>query len=290
LNTLGYDFVIFWEAARALLAGHSPYIVQGFFSPLPFLLPIVPLALLPYWVGFSFWTILNITALVMLARRHSLRTLLFLPVLFALWVGQVDLIVIALAFTGTWWGLALAALKPQLAVWLVPFFAIRWWKTDDKTSIIKMFTAVAILYAVPTILEPSWWRAWLDATPSVLEYAEHASSLFGISALLQPSLSLVISFAAISALALVVFSTVKPFNDRRYWSWVAIFNPLANIYSQCILVTQVDWIAVALSWFLLPVSLYLQSGLPWVAVPVYLLWRTRRLLKNSLEPTRPVHG
>jgi hypothetical protein len=290
MNALGYDFAIFWEAARALLAGHSPYSVPGFFSPLPFLLPVLPLALLPYWAAFSVWTVFNLAALALVARRHALRALLFLPVLFSLWVGQVDLIIIALAFTGTWWGLALAALKPQLAVWLIPFFVLGWWRAGHKTSIVRMLSTAAALYTVPTVLDPSWWTAWLEATPSVLRYSEHASSLFGISALLQPTIPLIVSFGAVSILGGAVFFKVRPLSDRRYWSWAALFNPLANVYSQCILVPQADWIALALSWLLLPLSLHWHTGLPWAVVPVYLLWRTRRVPNDSPGPTLPTQA
>lgn len=276
MSVLGYDFVIFWEAARAFVAGQSPYTVQGFFSPLPFLLPFLPLAFLPYGVAFSVWAALNLIALATLTRWHMLRALLFLPVLFALWVGQVDLIIVALGFTGTWWGLALATLKPQLAIWMVPFFAVRWWRTGDRASIFKMLSGAAILYVAPTLLDPGWWTVWLHATPSTLQYAEHASSLFGISALLPPAIPPILSFAGVAALAGAVFLWVRPYSDRQYWTWAALFNPLSNIYSHCILASQADWIAVGLSWALLPLSLYVHTGLPWAAIPLYLLWRARR--------------
>ncbi len=287
MNALGYDFAIFWEAARAFIAGESPYVVQGFFSPLPFLMPIVPLALLPYAVAFVVWTVLNFLALVTLTRRRTLRALLMLPVLFALWVGQVDLIIIALAFSGTWWGVALATLKPQLAMWLVPFFAVSWWRAGKRATLLKMLSTVILIYLLPTILQPRWWTAWLSATPPILQYAEHASSLFGISALLDPPIPIALSFAAIACAAAVTFISIRPYPRSEYWCWAATFNPLANIYSQCILVTQADWTAVALSWLLLPLSLYLHTGLPWAIVPLYLFWRARRLPNNSLEPTRP---
>ncbi len=286
MNTLGYDFAIFWNAARVFISGRSPYIVQGFYSPLPFLLTMVPLGLLPYAVAFFVWTVFNILALVTLAKRHALRALLFLPVFFALWVGQVDLIIVALSFSGTWWGVALTTLKPQLAIWLVPIFVVEWWKAGKVLTIIKMASAAVLLYILPSILQPGWWLAWLSATPSILQYAKHASSLFGISAVLDPPIPIVISFLAIVCYAILSFIVIRPHTRSEYLSWVATINPLANIYSQCLLVFQVDWIAVALSWLLVPLTLYFHTGLPWALVPLYLLWRARQLPNNSLEEIR----
>lgn len=277
MGALGFDFSIFWEAARGVLAGQSPYATQGFFSPFPFLMPIIPFGLLPYQVAFALWTLVNLISLVFLARRRTHMALIFLPVFFALWVGQVDLMIIALAFTGTWWGLALATLKPQLAIWLVPFFVLRWWQQGERRRILLLCSAVVLLYAGPTLVMPSWWGSWMESAPSVFVYSEHASSLFGVSALLSGAVPTFVPFVAVAAGIVVVLIVVRPFTDQTYWNWAAIFNPVANIYSQCILVTQIDWIAVGLSWILLPLSLYLHSGLPWVLVPAYLLWRASRL-------------
>ena len=290
MDVLGYDFAIFWEAGRAFIAGQSPYSVEGFFSPLPFLIAVLPIVILPYGVAFALWTVLNLAALARLARQRKFIAALFLPALFALWVGQADVGIVALAFTGTWWGVALSTLKPQLAAWLVPFFIASWWRAGDKRAIIKMVSTALVLYGVPTVLYPTWWEAWFRSTPSVLQYSEHASSLFGISALLAPAVPLPLSFAVLVVVGVVAFLALRPFSNSQYWSYAALFNPLANIYSQCLLIPQADWIAIALSWLLLPLALYLHTGLPWAVVPLYLLWRARRSPSKSLEAAGPAQG
>ena len=47
-EVIGLDFALFWQAARAVLEGRSPYSVSGFYSPLPFAWALSPLALLPF--------------------------------------------------------------------------------------------------------------------------------------------------------------------------------------------------------------------------------------------------
>jgi hypothetical protein len=271
---MGYDFEIFWHGAQAILQGQSPYTIHGFFSPMPFALAFLPLGLIPFWPAFVVWSLINLGSLWALVGKRLPQLLLFLPVTFGLWVGQVDLPILAAGLSGTWAGVALSMLKPQLAVWIVPMAFLTWWRKNQKDRIWKSALAGAILYLVPTIAQPGWVRAWLAASPSVLSYAEHASSLFGAAAL--TALPALLTFGVIAAAGALIFVWLKPLTPNPYWDWVASFNPIANIYSLCVLVKQADWIAIGLSWLLLPLSLAIHTGLPWAAIPVYLWWRHRR--------------
>lgn len=279
MDALAYDFAIFWEGAGAVLSGQSPYSIPGYYPIPPFAIATAPIGLLPRTPAFILWSVVNIAALASIARRKTPIALLYLPVFFGIWVGQVDLIILALGFTGSWIGVALTALKPQLAVWLIPFYVIAWSRSGQTRRLIPAMAAVTAIYGIPTILWPSWWAQWTAATPSMLEYAQHASSAFGLSALLQELLPPQLSILLVAILGAAIFSVVRPWTDSRYWSWAAIFNPLANIYSLCIVLQEADWISYALSWLLLPVALYLHTGFPWVLVPVYLLWKQRKAAK-----------
>jgi len=247
---IGYDFNIYYTAARAALLGLSPYSVPEFFSPPALAYLLAPLALLPRWLAFGLWTLGSLAALVLLARRRLHLALLFLPVWFHFYVGQIDLMILALGLLGGWPGLALATLKPQWAVFLFLFHR------RDPRRIVYATLAAGLLH-VPTLPLFPEWRA---STPSFVDYADTASSLYGIASLFPYP---VLALALVSVVGMVAF-----FYQSDYWRWVATFNPLANIYSLAVLVPSLTWRAVVVSWLALPLSLYLHTGLPFVLIPL----------------------
>ena len=124
----GFDFDFFWRAARAVLQGQSPYIVGGFFSPYPVALVLVPFALLPFAWAYGTWTALK---LFLLARTGNgltfVKAILFFPVAFDILQGQLDLLVFMIAMAPNWIGVTVSTLRPQLAIWIIPFSAWHWW-------------------------------------------------------------------------------------------------------------------------------------------------------------------
>lgn len=268
---MSYDFNFFWRAARAVLDGQSPYEVDGFFSPLPFAWAMIPFGLLPFDMAFLSWTILNVISLIALTKRNALRALLFLPIAFSLWVGQVDILIIAAGFLGGWLGLAFTALKPQLAIWIIPYTFGKWWYSGERKKILYTSLMILSLYIIPSVVWPKWWFEWLDSSPSIFTYSEHSSSLFGFAALINFPIQF--TFFSTACLAILILIVLKPFSDEKFWNWMAIFNPVSNVYSLSIVVQYIDWIAIGASWMLLPVALNLHTGLPWIIVPGYLLVR-----------------
>lgn len=175
-------------------------------------------------------------------------------------------------FSGNCVGVALTSLKPQLAIWIIPYTFGKWWYSDQRKKIVYTSLAIFSFYFIPSLVWSGWWQAWLTNTPSIFKYAEHAASMFGAAALI--SLPIKLSFCLIATLAIFSLILLKPFSDEKFWNWIAIFNPVSNIYSLCVVIRNIDWIAVGASWLLLPVALTLHTGLPWVVVPVYLLSRS----------------
>ena len=88
-----FDFRIFYLAGRALLTGNSPYQVDGFYSPLPLAVFFVPFALLPEFIAYVLYLALSICLILRIAKRKSLWVLVTFPVLFTLFVGQIDLLI-----------------------------------------------------------------------------------------------------------------------------------------------------------------------------------------------------
>ncbi len=64
----GADFTIYYDAGRALLAGHSPHGVVDFLYPPFFALALVPLALLPLPLAAALWQLGSLAALLFVAR------------------------------------------------------------------------------------------------------------------------------------------------------------------------------------------------------------------------------
>ena len=265
---MGYDFAFYWLAARSIVAGHSPYLIDGFMSPPPFAIIMVPLGLISFDTAWWIWTLINVVSLVVLAKKQSLKALLFLPVAFAIFVGQMDLPILALGLYGGWMGLALTALKPQLAVWIIPFVFYRWWREGKIKDIVLTIASLSFLYGLPLLLVPSWWTEWRNNSPSIFQYAEHASSLYGISALTSFP---VISFFVIALLSGVIFVVWHPVSPRQFWCFVALFNPVSNAYSLCVLIDQLDWVSIVLSWIALILSSYVHTGLSFIIIPIYML-------------------
>jgi len=250
----GYDFLIYYEAAQALLAGMSPYQVPGFFSPITLAILFMPLALFRAEVAMGIWVVVNLGCLVILTRRKALLAILFVPLAFLVYVGQVDLLVLTLGMLGGWPGLVLSTVKPQLAVWLWAYWL---WVSPQK---IKFALPVTVLIHVFLQLVHPWVGAWMSATPGVFTYASRSASIFGLSAVLGP---------VAYPIALGWFAQALSWVNRdAFFRFMAVFNPISSIYSHVILVREVTVYWVALSWLLIPVSLYLHTAAPFILIPI----------------------
>lgn len=124
-----YDLIHFFlPAARALLAGQSPYDVAGFYNPPWALVPVVP-ALLPGGLGIYFGLSLVVLAYVAYKRGASpLNMALFLtapPVVQSYYQGNLEWVALAGLLLPPRWGLLLLAVKPQVGAG-----AAAWWVYD----------------------------------------------------------------------------------------------------------------------------------------------------------------
>ncbi len=271
------DFEAYWRAAIALTHGLSPYSVGGFLSPIPFAYLILPLGFIPsFELASLVWVSLNLIALLMLAKRRTLLLVFFVPIAFALWVGQMDIIVVALGSLGGWLGLALTTIKPQMAIWFIPWTLYHWWRKGERKKIFLTLTSIALFYGIPTLIQPGWWEEWFISVgpDSRRSFFLHAASIFGVTSLID--IPLVVSGSMVALFAVIMFFYTRPLKTDQYWCWVATFNPISNIYSLSVLVDQVDWVAVVSSWILLPVSLYLHTAFPFSIISIYLWWKALR--------------
>lgn len=270
----GYDFRIFWNAAAQIARGQSPYTVVGYFSPFPLALILTPFTLLPFPIAFAAWTALKLWLLLKTTDTWGfLKALLFYPVLFEVIQGQIDLLVFLLSLRMNWIAVTLSTLRPQLAIWIIPFSAYIWLREKRFDQFWKSASGIAILFGIATILQPDWWTSWFGALSIAWEYNQQSASLYGIARVLP--MPHIISFALILVISIVVFLWLRPFEPRKYWQWASLFNPIANVYSLSVLVNQVDWCMVILGLIVLPVTQYVHSGVPFALIPSYLILHDR---------------
>lgn len=76
IRVIGYDFETFYvPAARVMLAGESPYQVDGFYNPFWVLIPVIPFALMPAPWGFALFASVNIFLYTFSMYRLGVRNL-----------------------------------------------------------------------------------------------------------------------------------------------------------------------------------------------------------------------
>ena len=287
--TFGFDFRLFWEAAVEILRGGSPYNTGGFFSPYPLALLLVPLALLPFTMAYGVWTAIKLFFLAKSGGRlEFLKVLLFFPVAFDLLQGQLDLLVFIIAMRFDWFGLVISTLRPQLAIWIIPVKVWEWWRAKRVDQFWKSVLGIIVLYGGSTLMAPGWWLKWFNAPGVAWQYNAQSASLFGLAAIIP--LSHLSVFIGIFILACLSFVFFRPKTPRAYWQWVALFNPIANIYSLVILFNQVDGVVIILGLLALPLSQLIHTNAAWALIPLYLILKDRLVVRWNHETALPIPG
>ena len=254
-----YDFTIFYNAGLAVLAGLSPYRVPDFNGPYLQAMLFAPLALLPLPVAYVLYLAFNLFLLWRLLRKRSIWALLSFPVLFTLFVGQVDL-PLALGIGAVPWLLPLAAIKPQVGFVLAPWLLRHYSKRDWLKAAAVGITFLALSFA----LRPAWVSEWLAGTTTFSLYALHASNLY----YLVPGGWLDLRLDLIYVLSAAAFFAGFLLKDRKIsWTAVSLFAPLSNIYSSAVLAEWFGPLEMAASYL----AILLTGGLIHEGMPMYLV-------------------
>jgi hypothetical protein len=259
-----YDFDIFYRAGKMVLTGGSPYAVPGFFSPLPLAVLFAPLALLPKYVAYGIYVLVSLWLLWRQARQRMLWAALSFPVLFTLFVGQVDLaVVLCLALFGPL-ALPVVLIKPQAA-----FVAIPWILRHSSTR--ALLVGLLLLLAVLSLcffLRPNWIGEWRESLPSLEGYGRRDSSLYWLLPTRLKGVVTSITLPAAVGLALLL-------RERSLsWATVHLFSPVTNIYSAAVLSEWIDPIAMLLSWVaILFVGGNIHNGAPMFVVGLAIIVR-----------------
>lgn len=146
--------LFFQPAARAVLEGESPYIVEGFYNPAWVIWPLLPIA----WMSTSWATLIIRAASLtgyLVASRHvgcnlcgRIALILSPPVLFGLMSGGFDGAVLAGVALSPWLGFIVLAIKPQLtlgALCLGYKRGYNWW------PLLGLLLLTVALYGLPVV-------------------------------------------------------------------------------------------------------------------------------------------
>ena len=176
------DLDVYLAVARALLAGQNPYAVAEAYYPLPFYFIFVPLAYLAPNAAHTVWTAVEALSLVAILRGRAAFALFFAPVVLAFVMGQIDLPMlgmVALLCARKFGGVALGILmlKPQLAIFIVPWQIWRWWR-DERAQLAWWLGTLGVLGGAAFLVEPAWLSNWLMVSGERLR-APLSPSLWG---------------------------------------------------------------------------------------------------------------
>ena len=190
---IGYDFSLFWQIGQTVLMGGNPYsIAVSWYPPITSLVFAV-FGLLPFVPSYAIWTGMNIVLCLSSFRRLSLKRpvwswLFFGPIVFNILTGQVDLFFMWLAVflpEGGWKAVSAAVLitmKPQIALIVLPWFLVRWLKSNRRL-IIWWIAATLVFQLLPLLYSPTIYQGWIAALQSVSGMKSIVSSgIFSLTA------------------------------------------------------------------------------------------------------------
>lgn len=279
LGPFGRDLLYFVEIAKAVVAGLPPYSVFGSYYPPLTTLLLAPLAFLPTVPLYLCWTLANLGFLVHLCRgRRALAWAAFTPVLFTVFMGNMDLAAVWIAqwlARKDWKSVAAAVLitlKPQMAFILLPYWLVKWLRTDRGR--LAWFGAVLITaHALPLLFRPTIFTEWIAALSAYGTNPDNgaAPGLFALG--LNPA-----TFALAAAIISIAILTGREVVARG-----ALFLclPAGHTYDAATLTLMAPaWLLVPASWVGLlagPTT----GGAAWLLLPavvvVWNLWNRKRI-------------
>ena len=165
------------------------------------------------------------------------------------------------------WGLPLMTLKPQLGAFIIPLQLGIWWRERNFKELKRFVFSLALLWGIPTLLQPSWIMDWTQAAiPSGSDRLHWAASVAGFSVVTGGEMFYILLFVLI-----VVILFVRGSNE---FYLAASFAP--SIWpSDWILASEfITWRFTLLSWALVPTGIG-DNGAQFYFLLGLLIWAER---------------
>jgi hypothetical protein len=152
----------FRPAALKLIAGRSPYEVEGFFNPFWGLIPLIPMAVFPEQVGRAMLFVATLLSFAYIAHRFGARPLatLFIllspPAMHGLLNGNIDwLALLGLVFP-PWVGLFFVMIKPQLGLAIAIFWTIEAWRDGGWRGVVRLLWPITTVFLLSLLVFGPW--------------------------------------------------------------------------------------------------------------------------------------
>ena len=168
---MGYDFSVFWEVGRLFIQGGNPYAISVSFYPPVAVYFFALISLIPQGIGYLLFTGVNAVLLLLSAGKLDKSNLwlwfFYPPAMFIFATGQLDIVFLYFSTLLLRGGImaavggSLLTIKPQLAFIVLPWFIIRWAKSDRNT-LVKWFIFTILLHGIPLVIHPHLYSEWLS--------------------------------------------------------------------------------------------------------------------------------
>ncbi len=273
---LGFDFSVFWDTGRAILAGSDPYAVHLSAYPPAMAYLYTLFALVPFSLAYPIWCGLNVLFLLDTVRRKGLirqfpAWLASTPSLFLLMTGQIDLLFLWFAnfMSGSGWSAALAAalitLKPQAAFVLLPWLLLGWMRRE-RLQLLRWAGLCLLLHGFPLLFDPGIYQRWIQAVLQQPGWrAPISSGLFLLTNLNIPAWML-----AIPAAAVAIWGLTRDEMTAR--TALLLAQPVGIWYEDILLLGAVSWkVYLPLTVVAFILSVLFQNSLPFLLIPLVVL-------------------
>ncbi len=144
------DYLSFYRAGQALLAGGNPYSVSGYYNPLSVAVLLAPLSLLPFEIAYRIHAglafALYCVALWRLSGRMLFAMLLAPFVWMTVFYGNLEYMVMLGAALPASVGIWLVPVKPQIGLIVFILMVIELWRAHRARSLLVL-TPFAIMLA-----------------------------------------------------------------------------------------------------------------------------------------------
>ena len=284
---IGADFFTFWSIGRLILAGQNPYSFQLSQYPPAASYFFVLFAVLPFQISYALWTGLNFVLVVDFIRKLKQNYwkwawLGFVPVIFILLEGQIDIFFLWLAslMPSRGWKAALIGalltLKPQVAFIVLPWFFLQWVIHERKT-LLQWLLITAALQLSPLLIDPFLFQKWMVSIQTHKDWRMLASP--GVFALSNLNVSMVIII--LIALAICILGIRHDPMTSRAAQLLAL--PMGLWYENVLLLGSVPWwLVVPVSWLAFYAGTLVHSNYPFVIIPLLVFgWRMLSKPENA---------
>lgn len=284
----GWDFNVFRLVGQAVLSGGNPYEIVGSFYPPGALLPFTLFAFVPEGFGYYSWVVLQIAIVLALFKiKRGVLWLFFMPVLFIIAAGQIDLALLALAMCidkeppsnlPSPFLAGIVTVKPQIAFLMLPWILVQWLRAFlsgvDRRSLSVFIGFTGIIHFLPILLVDSdIYILWFDKiSRSVVSSAEATPGLFSLVNLGIPWEAIAIFIIPVALFAWLT----KRERTARIINLLAL--PVGHYYSSVVLMGIAPWwLLVPVSWLALLLAHILGNFYPFMLMPlVALVWVFRK--------------